>query len=184
MSRIERRAQAMASSRTNAIFPRSSSGPDETTRATAGPVWDSGGYQAGPSRSSPATKAQSRPNDSINWRTTGPSRLKCVSRTGSAGLVAITFSSPMFMPPQNPTRPSTTSSFLCVRRLRNGIRHGRGECMKRPTRISLRRSWPKAAGRKYPLPIPSRRTRTSTPRALASARASKNMRPVASLRMM
>jgi hypothetical protein len=41
------------------------------------------------------------------------------------GLAASRFSAPMLMPPTKAISPSTTSSLRWLRRLRNGVRHGK-----------------------------------------------------------
>jgi len=52
----------------------------------------------------------------------------------------MTFASAMFIPPVNPTAPSTTKTFLCERRFTNGIRHGSTECRNRAATTPSRRS--------------------------------------------
>ena len=55
---------------------------------------------------------------------------------------SLPFSPPIFKPPANATLPSMPSIFLWLRRLRNGMRHGTEECMKRATGTRARRNTP------------------------------------------
>src|SRR5450631_3783195 len=69
----------------NSIFSRSWSGPEVTARATLSPTTASAGNQRSPTRRSPVMKNQSSAKVRMICATTGPSKEKCVSRTGWAG---------------------------------------------------------------------------------------------------
>ena len=133
MIRTDRCAAAIACIIVNSIFSMSLSGPEVTTRISASPS-SSPSTRSGKKRrssSAPVLNDQSFANASESWCTTGPRSRKCVSDTGWRGCSASMLAAAMFMPPAKPTSPSTTSTFLWVRRLMKGIRHGSTECMKR-----------------------------------------------------
>ena len=134
MTLIELVAQPIASSSTEPIFSRSWSGPEVTTRASAspaagrpgpgtrlaldilagreGPVLGEGVHELRDDRALEAEMG-------VGHRIRRPFRHEVPAE--------------MFMPPVNPTVPSTTSSFLWLRRLRKGMRHGMAECMNSAT---------------------------------------------------
>ena len=177
-------AQAIACRIANSTFSTSWSGPELITRAGAPSSCRLPGSQASPPRSSLVANAQSARKASVSCETIGPSIRKWMSCTGDFGPVAMTFSSPTFMPPVKPTEPSATRIFRCDRRLRNGMRQGSGECMKRAAATPFRRNLRYARDSSQPPPNPSISTRTATPRPCASASAAMKCPPQESSRKM
>ena len=145
---IELWAQAQASSSTERIFSRSWSGPDVTTRARLGPSAFKSGNQTAPSTSWPVVKNQSWGKGIHQLRDDGTPEpeMRVGDRMRRMGC-ATRLAAEMFMPPVKPTVPSTTSSFLWLRRLRKGMRQGRAECMKSAAGTPLRFSRRKIGGK-------------------------------------
>ena len=103
--------------------------------------------------------------------------MTCVSRHAADPAMATLWSSQMLIPPVNPTRPSQTTIFRCVRKLiRPGRKRAQVSGLNHATSAPACRNGAKNFRLNRSEPIASTRSRTSTPaRALAQSKSRKRV---------
>ncbi len=180
MIRTEYRAIERAPNSVQRSFSKFSSGPSVTPRANTCPALSVLGNHESPRKASPVVNSQSSVNTSCSWVTTGPCTRKWMSCTGFGGWRWRQGPTRIFMPPVNPTRPSTTRIFRWVRILIVIRCHKANDGRNRAYFTPSRRSMGRMVGHEYRVPVASISTRTSTPRRAASPSACAKAVPTSS----